>query len=248
MNTPTTALHAEYAKVITAKFVTKRDGSPMHCVTCNATLVLGSAFAAVKAGTKDWHSYCPACAADMAVQIRGLYARLLEMSVAIPTTASDAVRAFLAAEGPITFLAAKRALMALRSEAGREARAEVVATSGLDLSSVPSGRYAVPGGDTRLKVKIDNVTSGKWAGWVFVKDAAEYGEGKRYGNQKPGATYKGQIEDALRAIAGDIAGAAAAWGHLTNTCTFCGRPLEDERSVAAGYGETCANNHGLPWG
>ena len=75
---------------------------------------------------------------------------------------------------------------------------------GLDLSSIPSGTYAVPGGDTRLKVRIDVVTKGKWAGWVFVKDGAEYGQGQRYGSQKPGATYKGQIEDALRAIAADL--------------------------------------------
>jgi hypothetical protein len=246
MNTPTTALNAEYDRVIVAKFVTKRDGSAMHCVTCNAVLVQGTALAAVNS-QKQWHSYCPACAADMAVQIRGLFARLLEMSVAIPQSASDAVRAFLADENRATFLAAKHLLMGLRSEAGREARAEVLAT-GLDLSNVPSGRYAVPGGDTRLKVKIDNVAKGKWAGWVFVKDAAEYGEGKRYGSQRPGSMYKGQIEEALRAIAGDIAGAAAAWGHLTGTCTFCGLPLEDARSVAVGYGPTCATNHGLPWG
>jgi hypothetical protein len=246
MNTPTTALNAEYDRVITAKFVTKRDGTAMHCVTCNAVLVQGTALAAVNS-QKQWHSYCPACAADMAVQIRGLFARLLEMSVAIPQSASDAVRAFLADENRATFLAAKHLLMGLRSEAGREARAEVLAT-GLDLTNVPSGRYAVPGGDTRLKVKIDNVAKGKWAGWVFVKDAAEYGHQKRYGSQRPGSMYKGEIEDALRAIANDIAGAAAAWGHLTDTCTFCGLPLELGESVRRGYGEKCASNHGLPWG
>lgn len=117
----TQALTAEYDRVITAKFVTKRDGSPMHCVTCNTTLVLGTAFAAVKQGTKDWHSYCPACAADMAVQIRGLFSRLLELSVAIPESASDAVRAFLANENRGTFLAAKHLLMGLRSDAGKAA-------------------------------------------------------------------------------------------------------------------------------
>lgn len=244
----TTALDMEYARVITARFVTKRDGTAMHCVTCNVALVQGTALAAVTHDTKQWHSYCPDCAADCAVQIRGLFARLLQMSVDIPQSASDLVRAFLAAEGRDTFLAAKRVLMSLRADAGRERAAERQ-TNGLDLSSVPSGRYAVPGGDTRLKVKIDNVAkAGRWQGWVFVKDAAEYGEGKRYGSQKPGQMYRGQITEALRAIAGDIAGAAAAWGHLTGTCTFCGLPLEDERSVSVGYGPICATNHGLPWG
>jgi hypothetical protein len=119
----TTALTAEYARVITARFVTKRDGTPMHCVTCNAVLVQGTAVAAVTHDTKQWHSYCPDCAADMAVQIRGLFARLIEMGVTIPTAAQDLVRAFLAAEGRDTFIAAKRALMTLRADAGK-ARAE----------------------------------------------------------------------------------------------------------------------------
>lgn len=122
MNTHT-ALDAEYSRVITARFVTKRDGTPMHCVTCNAVLVQGTALAAVTHDTKQWHSYCPACAADWAVQIRGLFARLIEMGVTIPDAAQDLVRAFLAAEGRDTFLACKRSLMDLRSTAGK-ARAE----------------------------------------------------------------------------------------------------------------------------
>jgi len=147
MSTPTTALHAEYDRVITARFVTKRDGSPMHCITCNATLVQGTALAAVNSA-KQWHSYCPDCAADMAVQIRGLFARLIEMGVTVPDATQDLVRAFLAAEGANTFLAAKRALMALRDDAGKAAaeavRAERVAAlqgdpvfTGLALATTP---------------------------------------------------------------------------------------------------------------
>jgi hypothetical protein len=128
--TPTTALQMEYSRVITARFVTKRDGSPMHCVTCNTVLVQGTAYAAVT-DSKQWHSYCPACAADAAVQIRGLFARLLEMGVVLPDVATDAVRAFLANEGRATFLTAKAILMGLRSDAGKAAaeavRAERVA-------------------------------------------------------------------------------------------------------------------------
>lgn len=110
---------------------------------------------------------------------------------------------------------------------------------GIDLSGLPSGRYAVPGGDTRLKVQIDNVTTGKWSGWVFVKDAAVYGAGRRYGSQRPGQQYKGEIEDALRAILANPMAAAAEYGRLTNTCGMCGRPLEDEESVARGIGPVC---------
>lgn len=41
---------------------------------------------------------------------------------------------------------------------------------------------------------------------------------------------------------------AAAFGHLTGRCVFCTTALSDERSVSVGYGPTCADRHGLPWG
>jgi len=118
------------------------------------------------------------------------------------------------------------------------------APSGLDLSDLPSGKYAVPGGDTRLKVLVQNVEKGKWAGWVFVKDAAVYGNGRRYGSQKPGAEYRGDIADALAAIIADPHAAMAAYGHLTGTCGRCGLHLEDETSVARGIGPVCIKKLG----
>lgn len=44
---------------------------------------------------------------------------------------------------------------------------------------------------------------------------------------------------------------AAAIGHLTSHCCFCGIELTDDgegRSVQVGYGPVCAKNNGLPWG
>lgn len=38
---------------------------------------------------------------------------------------------------------------------------------------------------------------------------------------------------------------AAAFGRTHATCVFCGLPLDDDRSVAAGYGPVCAGNKGL---
>lgn len=113
--------------------------------------------------------------------------------------------------------------------------------SGLDLSNVISGMYAVPGGDTRLKVRIDNVASSKWAGWVFVKDGASYGAGKRYGSQKPGEQYRGDIVEELKAIAADPFEASKAYGKLVGRCGACGRKLEDEKSIEMGIGPICAN-------
>ena len=124
-------------------------------------------------------------------------------------------------------------------KAEREAPA-TPAADGLDLSQIPSGMYAVPGGETRLKVQIDVVQSGKWEGWVFVKDGAEYGRGERYGSQKPGDTYRGKIEAELRQIAADPFEASKAYGRLVGRCGVCNRPLENEESVAAGIGPICA--------
>jgi hypothetical protein len=117
---------------------------------------------------------------------------------------------------------------------------EKAADTGIDLSPIPSGTYAVPGGDTRLKVRINHVEKGKWAGYTFVDDGAEYGQRKNYGRQEPGGTYRGDIQEALTAILADPAGAAAAYGRLTGRCAICGRALEDEDSVARGIGPICA--------
>lgn len=135
-----------------------------------------------------------------------------------------------------------------REDARKAERAAQAATAapvqGLDLSSVPAGRYAVPNGDTRLKVLIKKPTNGKWQGFIFVSDAAVYGEQTKYGMQAPNKAYRGQIVDALTAIAADPKAAAVAYGHLTSTCSCCGRPLEDEASVARGIGPICAAKHG----
>jgi hypothetical protein len=120
----------------------------------------------------------------------------------------------------------------------------VPAPTGLDLRSLPSGRYAVPGGDTRLKVQIDGVAGGKWDGWVFVKDAAEYGQQTRYGSQRPGELYRGKIEDALAAILADPKEAARAYGKLTGHCCICNRTLEAEGSVDKGIGPICEAKFG----
>jgi Family of unknown function (DUF6011) len=251
MTTPP-ALAAEYRKAIPAKFVTKRDGSPMLCMTCGQDLVMGQAFAATNGD--GWHSYCATCASSTQAQIGGLVNRI-EALVAplgenVPPTitllveqATPHIEKALATGDVQAFLAAKGCLLGIRTAVGLAKRADRDAHA-IDLSAIPAGCYAVPGGDTRLKVKIDKPTSGRWAGFVFVKDAAVYGQGTRYGMQKPGQTYRGQIEDQLRAILADPMAASAAYGHLTSTCGICGRPLEEEGSVERGIGPVCIKNVG----
>lgn len=115
------------------------------------------------------------------------------------------------------------------------------AVSQLDISSLPAGRYAVPDGDTRLKVLVSKPTKGSYKGWIFVSDAAAYGQRRRYGSQNPATKmYVGEIREQLQKIIEDPRAATIAYGRLTGTCGVCGRPLEDEASVAAGIGPICA--------
>lgn len=104
---------------------------------------------------------------------------------------------------------------------------------------------AAPGGDTRLKLKIDRPRDGKWAGYVFVKDAAEYGTGRKYGSQRPGGFYNGDVRAELEAILADRDGALAAYGQLVGSCGACGRTLEDETSLRFGVGPRCRAKLGM---
>ncbi len=115
----------------------------------------------------------------------------------------------------------------------------------LDISPLLKGWYAVPDGDTRLKLFVRRPgKNSKWHGHIYVDDGGYYGNRKTYGKQAPGSTYQGDVVDALKAILKDPKAAQAAYGHLTGTCGRCGRPLEDEASVARGLGPVCATKWG----
>lgn len=98
---------------------------------------------------------------------------------------------------------------------------------------------AVPGGDTRLKLSIEAPADGRWSGSVFVKDAAVYGQGRRYGVQRPGATYTGDVQVELAKVVLDLPAALAKYGHITSKCGVCNRRLEDKQSVNRGVGPIC---------
>lgn len=53
------------------------------------------------------------------------------------------------------------------------------------------------------------------------------------------------VESLLKALSRNPAKAAKEFGKLTGKCCFCGLPLSDEHSTAAGFGPTCAKNWGL---
>jgi hypothetical protein len=120
--------------------------------------------------------------------------------------------------------------------------APVAPVDGLDLAPLAKFttrgmvRVAVPGGETRLKLMLKFAADGR----TWVTDAAVYGERTTYGCQRPGQAYSGKCEDALRAVLADPMAALRAYAALTSECGMCGRPLEDEDSVARGIGPICA--------
>jgi hypothetical protein len=57
-----------------------------------------------------------------------------------------------------------------------------------------------------------------------------------------------QIIPKLTAFNANPHEAARVEGHATGHCIFCSRALTDARSVEMGYGSTCADHYGLPWG
>lgn len=115
--------------------------------------------------------------------------------------------------------------------------------SQLDISSL-TGYYAVPGGDTRLKICVRRPgKNSRWHGWTFVDDGAAYGSRQTYGKQAPDGTYKGRIVEQLQAILENPLEAQQAYGKLTGTCGYCGRILEDPESIERGIGPVCASKY-----
>ena len=71
----------------------------------------------------------------------------------------------------------------------------------------------------------------------------------RTGTFRPNDTPQfGDVLSLLRAVSEQPQAVARAYGRATGQCCFCHRRLTDPRSVRAGYGPTCADRYGLPWG
>ena len=97
-------------------------------------------------------------------------------------------------------------------------------------------RMGVPNSESRLKVSIKFARNGT----IYVDDAAVYGYGQKYGQQRPGQAYSGDIADELEAILADPEAAVIRYAELTDRCGVCGTKLEDAASIARGLGPVCA--------
>jgi hypothetical protein len=101
---------------------------------------------------------------------------------------------------------------------------------------IPDGRYMVG----LQRFRCTTATEGKWAGWTTVVELSERGA--------EALLKKDDRKHALALIRGvGTTLAAARYGQKTGKCGYCHLSLSDPRSVAAGYGEKCATDRGLPW-
>ncbi|WP_347956041.1 DUF6011 domain-containing protein [Gordonia aichiensis] len=104
----------------------------------------------------------------------------------------------------------------------------------VDPDLTPAGRYRITYAGTDLTVKVDRPTTGRWAGWVFVKEIDADGDEHRLSR----ADSKGVL--AVIAATGAKA-ASSAYGRFTGVCGVCSRSLTNPASIEAGIGPVCAS-------
>lgn len=114
-----------------------------------------------------------------------------------------------------------------------EAIAPGASTEELEVNVVPAGRYAVcdPTDSVIKFFKLDRPTTGKWAGYTFLKVQAS-------DDLFP---VRDQAKKALilAEIAKDVLGSEQAYGQLLGKCARCRQTLTDETSRAFGIGPEC---------
>lgn len=104
-------------------------------------------------------------------------------------------------------------------------------------------RLSVAGDRSKHPGTINVTTMGsfedrEWLGRVHL-------DGSYEPSRKAEAQAVGKL---LSRFAASPAEVAAEHGKTTGACCFCNRALDDQRSVAVGYGPVCAANYSLPWG
>ena len=95
----------------------------------------------------------------------------------------------------------------------------------------------------------------KRPGVINVTDGGRFGENRWYGRietdgswDQPRDGVPANVVAVIQRLADEPATVASEYGRLTGNCCFCRRERSDERSTEVGYGATCADHFGLPWG
>lgn len=98
------------------------------------------------------------------------------------------------------------------------------------------------GGNSKSPGAVNLTDGGKFGNNVW------YGRIERDGNVSTSRSWTENVQNLLAAMAENPAEFAANKGKEGGCCIFCRKELTDARSLAVGYGETCAGHYGLAWG
>lgn len=112
------------------------------------------------------------------------------------------------------------------------------------MGTLPAGRFALQGSDGIVRfysVRHGNKDT-RWEGYTFISQLS--GAPGSYVEHKMPKSERDRIAAELGR---DISAAARLYATKTERCSFCESPLTDVRSRAAGWGETCAGKHGMPY-
>lgn len=109
--------------------------------------------------------------------------------------------------------------------------------------NVAGDRAKIPGSLTVVSAERNGEGERDWFGRIMLDGSFHNASAL---DRRP--DYLLAVSKRLRAFAANPAEVGGEDGRLHGRCCFCRRALTDERSTAAGYGETCADHFGLPWG
>lgn len=93
-----------------------------------------------------------------------------------------------------------------------------------------------------------NITNGKRYGTPENQWFGKINNVRSCATLVAGRNWPTQLDGILAKFANDPAKHMGTLGILTDHCQFCGKQLSNEHSMFHGYGPTCAENYGLPWG
>lgn len=123
--------------------------------------------------------------------------------------------------------------------------------------------HVISKGAKKLSVSINpaagvKLTIGYKAGRdvLYVTDGRDFGNNFYFGavdlatgSMRPGRDRMDAAHTALLgAFDADPVATAVLSARFTGSCSFCSRKLDDVRSIEVGYGPTCAEKYGMPWG
>ena len=104
---------------------------------------------------------------------------------------------------------------------------------------------AIAGAQAKAPGSINVMGEGKFPNREWFGRISPEGEWSPSRALDSDATKRDALLALLTEFANNPADVAKKFGILTGNCSFCMRPLSDDRSVAAGFGPICADHYGL---